>query len=92
MEKKMDLNNSVNFNHLLAVMSILVIPLLIWGIKIERHLENSKVSDNAILLLEKDINRLRYNSDEYQKKTNNDYLNILEKLHSIDLKVSKNSQ
>ena len=88
----MELKNGVTFGHLLAIMSILVIPLLIWGIKIERHLENSKVRDNAILLLERDLDKLRLSGDEYQKKTNNDYLNILEKLHSIDLKVSKNSQ
>ena len=92
MEKKMELKNMVTFGHLLAIMSILVIPLLIWGIKIERHLENSKIRDNAIIMLERELDKLHNNGDEYQKKTNNDYLNILEKLHSIDLKVSKNSQ
>ena len=82
----MDLKNMVSFGHLLAIMSILVIPLLIWGNKIEKHMESSALRDNR---LEEELDKLKDQYIDYQKKTNNDYLNILEKLHAIDLKISK---
>lgn len=86
MEDKMELKNIVTFGHLLAIMSILVIPLLVWGNKIEKHMTSSNLRND---ILEKELEELKQHSVDYQKKTNNDYLTILDKLHAIDLKISK---
>ena len=83
------MKNQVTFGHLLTVVSILIIPLLLWGVSVEKHMTNSVQRDKEILMLQREVEKMQTEARDYQRKSNNDYFNILEKLHSIDLKVSK---
>ncbi len=72
------MKNTFTFGNAIALFSVLVIPLLLWGFKVEREQERSKSIEKIVL-------RIDQENREFRNKSNNDYINILEKLHNIEL-------
>ena len=83
----MDIKNQVTFGHLLTIVSIIILPILYYGAVVDRHMEQSKSMMKDLIKLQQEVKILRADDKEYQNKTNLDYMNIIEKLHNIELKL-----
>ena len=74
------MNKQVNFGHILALLSIIVIPLLIWGVNVERRFEHVKANTEDINIITEIIltnqKRIQANHDE-----------VMKGLHIIELQV-----
>lgn len=74
------MKNQVTFGHLLFIMSILVLPLIGWGVTIETRFKDP--IQNA-----KDIEEIKEEVKQLQETTNKNYIKILEKLNDIELEM-----
>ena len=74
------MKNQVTFSHVLVIMSIIVIPLLLWGVNVEIDL--GKVKGNT-----KDIIENRAEIKDIKKQTNDKFDKILQELQDIKLQL-----
>lgn len=51
------MNKEVTFGHVMALLSILVIPLIIWGVNVETRLERNKMDREDIKYLKENQSR-----------------------------------
>lgn len=72
------MEKNVTFNHILTIMGLIIIPLFIWGVNVERRFE--RVIDNS-----EEIYNLKINSVEAFKSINNNHLEVMQQLHNIEL-------
>lgn len=74
------MNKTVTFGHILTVLAIIIIPLMVWGINVERRFEHVITNSNSINGLEKDVKSL-------QEDNNKNYIKILQELTEIKLEL-----
>jgi len=72
------MKNQVTFGHVLTVLAIIVLPLLLWGINVEKRLE--KVINNS-----EEIKLLKTELKDSKKSNQDNFDEVLEKLHNIEL-------
>jgi len=82
MDKTM--GKTVTFGHILAIISILVLPLIGWGVSVEKRF--TKEEENT------KINELRISNLEDEMKKSNEvaayrHKEVIQSLHRIELKV-----
>ena len=67
------MNKQVTFGHILTILAMIIIPLFLWGVNVERRFE--QVIDNKESVLENAINiksvniQMQENHDEQMKAT-----------------------
>ena len=88
---KFTMKNQVTFTHLLAIMSILVLPLLGWGVGVEKAkdqtYENKKDIEDTVDEL-KNIRAYITTWQIQQNKVSQEFHNeVMEGLHKIELKL-----
>ena len=81
------MKNQITFTHLTIIMSILIIPLILWGRNIETRFEQPPqnkldIENNKVL-----INKIQDQLTQKEKSDNKNFILVLEKLHDIELKV-----
>ena len=74
------MKNQVTFSHILAIISILVIPLIVWGVSVEKRLEMPLSNKEEIHYMKSDIK-------ENQKLNQENFDKVLEKLNDIKLNL-----
>jgi len=74
------MNKQVNFGHILGLLSVFVIPLLIWGINVERRFEH-------VIINTKDINTVTGIILSNQKRIQDNHDEVMTGLHIIELQV-----
>jgi len=74
------MNKQVNFGHILGLLSVIVIPLLIWGINVERRFEH-------VIINTKDINTVTGIILSNQKRIQDNHDEVMTGLHIIELQV-----
>lgn len=74
------MNKQVTFGHILSFLAIIVIPLLIWGFRVESGLGQTRNNTEDIIELKKD-----------SKLTNiimqKNHIEVMKGLHNIELQV-----
>jgi len=74
------MNKQVTFGHILTILSIIVIPLMVWGVNVERRFEQVIYNANDIESITIELNGSR---DDIQ--TN--HLEVMKQLHNIELQL-----
>lgn len=74
------MKNQVTFSHILAILAVLVIPLFIWGVNVEKRFEKTITNSEKIKVLKQDLK-------ETKQSTEDKYDKILEKLQDIELQL-----
>lgn len=74
------MNKQVTFGHILSFLAIIVIPLLIWGFRVESGLSDIKNNSIDIIELKKDS---RLTNIIMQKN----HIEVMKGLHNIELQV-----
>lgn len=76
----MNMKNNVNFGHILTILAIIVIPLIIWAVNVEKRFE--QVLTNA-----KEIEVLKTNQKEQRSENQNNHDEVMTQLHQIELQL-----
>lgn len=74
------MNRQVTFGHILTILSVIVIPLLIWGVSIETRFK--QVIQNS-----KDIEVVTFDLNQSHEKIEQNHLEIMLQLHNIELQL-----
>lgn len=74
------MKNQVNFGHLLALFVGILIPVIIWGVNVERRFE--QVIDNAT-----DVNNIKSRFDRKEASNQENFDKVMDKLHDIELQL-----
>ena len=74
------MNKQVTFSHILTILAIIVIPLMIWGVNVEKRFE--KVIENT-----SDINTLQMYSKDSEKTIQKNHIEVMKQLHNIELQL-----
>lgn len=81
------MKNIVTFGHAVAILSIIVLPLIGWGVSVETRFEGSKSNTLEIEENKKEIESLQQKLEEKAKSDNANFILVLEKLHEIELEL-----
>lgn len=81
------MRNQITFTHLTIILSILVIPLIIWGNSIETRFEQPPQNRLDIEGNKEVIQNIQNQLIRKEKSDNDNFILVLEKLHDIELKV-----
>jgi len=81
------MKTEVTFGRLLAIMSVLVLPLLGWGVSVETRFESTKEDKEDISENKKSIKDIKSKLEDKAKSDNANFVLVLEKLHDIELQV-----
>ena len=74
------MNKQVTFGHILTILSVIVIPLMVWGVNVERRFEH--VLENT-----KEIEVLKDYSIKASEKTQLNHDEVMGQLHNIELQL-----
>lgn len=74
------MGKSVTFGHILTILAIIIIPLLYWGVNVEKRLE--QVPDNSA-----DIETLKIKEEKAEATSLKRHLEVKEMLHDIQLQL-----
>lgn len=74
------MNKEVTFGHVMALLSILVIPLIIWGVNVETRLERNKMD-------REDIKYLKENQSRTYEVIHNNQLELMNELGEIRVEL-----
>ena len=74
------MNKQVTFGHILTILSIIIIPLFIWGINVQVQLK--QVEDNS-----EDIIELKKDSKLTNIIMQKNHIEVMKQLHNIELQV-----
>jgi len=74
------MNKQVTFGHILTILSIIVIPLMVWGVNVERRFE--QVIDNA-----NDIESITIELNGSRDDIQTNHLEVMKQLHNIELQL-----
>ncbi len=78
------MGKTVTFGHILIIISILVLPLIGWGVLVETRFTENKERDNQSI---RDITVLKKEIKVLQEDTNENYIKILKELTEIRLEL-----
>ena len=81
------MRNQITFTHLTVIMTILIIPLILWGNSIETRFEDPPQNKLDIERNRGVIKDIQDQLTKKEKSDNDNFILVLEKLHSIELKV-----
>ena len=81
------MKNIVTFGHAVTILSIIVLPLIGWGVSVETRFEGSKANTLEIEENKKEIETLQQKLEEKAKSDNANFILVLEKLHEIELEL-----
>ena len=81
------MKTEVTFGRLLAIISVLVIPILVWGVSVETRFESTKENEEDISENKKSIKDIKSKLEDKAKSDNANFVLVLEKLHEIELQV-----
>ena len=81
------MKNQVTFGHLLSVISIFGIPFLIWMKNVEVRSQQIVRNKQEIIVVKNEIKEERAAREKIERDIQASYNKILDKLHSIELKV-----
>lgn len=71
----------------LGVTSIIVIPLIIWGVAVEKRLEKVDYNYKEIQSLKIQVEIVKQHIDENKLANQSNFDKVLEKLHKIELSL-----
>lgn len=74
------MNKQVTFGHILTILGIIVLPLIIWGINVERRFER-------VIINTAEIEVLKVNQTKFRGIIQNNHLQIMGQLHLIELQL-----
>lgn len=74
------MNKQVTFGHILTILAVIVIPLMVWGVNVERRFEH--VIDNS-----KEIQTLKEYTLKSSEKTQLNHDEVMGQLHNIELQL-----
>ncbi len=74
------MNKQVTFGHILTILTIIIIPLMIWGVNVERRFE--KVIQNT-----SNIKSLEMYSKDSEETIQKYHIEVMEQLHNIELQL-----
>lgn len=74
------MNKEVTFGHVMALLSILVVPLIIWGVNVETRLERNKTD-------REDIRYLKENQSRTYDIINKNQLELMSELSEIRIQL-----
>lgn len=74
------MKNQVTFSHVMAILSVIVIPLIIWGFFVETRFERVKTNTIGIINLKDDLEKKLVKDDK-------NFELILKHLHNIELQL-----
>lgn len=68
------------FGQIATLLSIIVIPLMIWGVNVERRFE-------TVIKNSEEIKALKTTLNNYIRDSNENHIEIMEQLHNIELQL-----
>ena len=74
------MNKQVTFGHILTILAVIIVPLFVWGVNVERRFEQVISNTSDVKSIEKDVKVL-------QENTNENYIKILKELTEIKLEL-----
>lgn len=74
------MSKQVTFGHILTIMGLIIVPLLIWGVNVERRFEHVINNSN-------EIETLKIKSIDVEATSLKRHLEVKEMLHDIQLKL-----
>lgn len=74
------MKRQVTFGHILTILSIIIIPLMVWGVNVERRFE--QVISNT-----EDIKKLENNSGDLMSLILENHKETMEGIHSLELQL-----
>lgn len=74
------MNKEVTFGNILALLAVIVIPLIIWGVSVEKRFEQVTTNNNNIVTITLD-------SKEDREKMQENHDEVIEELHLIKLEL-----
>ena len=72
------MKNQVTFGHIMAILSIIILPSLGWGIRVEKGLDQGDTNSLDIIELKKE-------RKEDSKQNQMNHAEVMDKLHLIEL-------
>ena len=75
------MNKTVTFGHILTLLAIIVIPLMVWGINVEKRFEH-------VIVNSKNINELKINYIQSSNIIQNNHIEVMEQFHKLELKLT----
>jgi len=79
-KKNFKMNKQVTFGHILTILAVIIVPLFVWGVNVERRFEQVISNTSDVKSIEKDVKVL-------QENTNENYIKILKELTEIKLEL-----
>lgn len=67
-EVEINLENKVTFGHAITLLSVLVIPLIIWGVRVENRFTTVEQNRKELDEIKTDIKEVIHNQDSNYKK------------------------
>jgi hypothetical protein len=74
------MKNQVTFNHIIALFSVIVLPLIVWGVSVEKTKQT--VAGNSV-----EITLLKTELKQSEKSNQENFDEVLEKLQDIQLQL-----
>lgn len=74
------MKNQVTFTHILSILAIVILPLITWGISVEKRFEKVIVNSEEIEELKTEAEAVRMTEQEHFEV-------IIQKLHAIELSL-----
>jgi len=74
------MNKTVTFGHILTVLAIIIIPLMVWGINVERRFEH-------VITNSEDINELKINYIQSSNVIQKNHIEVMEQFHKLELQL-----
>ena len=74
------MKKQVTFGHILTILAIIIIPLMVWGINVERRFE--QVIDNTT-----EIKELKTEKKEMNNIISENHEEVMNGLHNIELQL-----
>ncbi len=86
-QKYFQMKKQVTFGHILTILAIIIVPLFVWGVNVERRFEKVIVNSEDVKENKSNIKNIQIQLSEKEVSDNANFILVLEKLHSIELQI-----
>lgn len=81
------LENFINSGVILAIISVIIIPLIIWGVTVEKRLEKVEYNHKEISDIKVEVNSIKQHINDNKTVNQTNFDKVMDKLHKIELSV-----
>ena len=81
------MRKQVTFGHILTILSIIIVPLFVWGVNVERRFEKVITNSEDVQQNEASIKEIQTQLSKKEESDNANFILVLEKLHDIELQM-----